>query len=94
MTGNRVVVYKGPGEVGVESVDYPKLELPEDVVGLSIDEVSARLRRDHGATLIAVNRDGKSLSHLDSEFRLETGDDLIVVAESLGRLSPLQDSRA
>ena len=32
MTGNRVVVYKGPGEVAVEAVDYPKLELPEDVV--------------------------------------------------------------
>jgi glutathione-independent formaldehyde dehydrogenase len=32
MTGNRVVVYKGPGEVAVESIDYPKLELPDDVV--------------------------------------------------------------
>ena len=32
MTGNRVVVYKGPGEVAVEGTDYPKLELPDDVV--------------------------------------------------------------
>lgn len=32
MAGNRVVVYKGPGEVAVESIDYPKLELPDDVV--------------------------------------------------------------
>ena len=29
--GNRIVVYKGPGEVAVESVDYPKLEVPQDV---------------------------------------------------------------
>ncbi|MDF3049679.1 MAG: aldehyde dismutase [Pseudonocardia sp.] len=29
--GNRIVVYKGPGEVAVETVDYPKLEVPEDV---------------------------------------------------------------
>lgn len=37
MSDNRVVVYKGPGEVAVESVDYPKLELPTDVVeGLNI----------------------------------------------------------
>jgi glutathione-independent formaldehyde dehydrogenase len=37
MTDNRVVVYKGPGEVAVESIDYPKLELPQDVVsGLGI----------------------------------------------------------
>ena len=31
MSGNRVVVYKGAGEVAVETVDYPKLELPDDV---------------------------------------------------------------
>ncbi|OZB88603.1 MAG: formaldehyde dehydrogenase, glutathione-independent [Microbacterium sp. 14-71-5] len=32
MTTNRVVVYKGPGKVAVEQIDYPKLELPDDVV--------------------------------------------------------------
>jgi glutathione-independent formaldehyde dehydrogenase len=31
MTGNHVVVYKGPGEVAVEGIDYPKLELPQEV---------------------------------------------------------------
>ena len=29
--GNRIVVYKGPGQVAVETVDYPKLEVPPDV---------------------------------------------------------------
>jgi glutathione-independent formaldehyde dehydrogenase len=28
---NRVVVYKGPGEVAVEDIEYPKLEVPEEV---------------------------------------------------------------
>lgn len=28
---NRIVVYKGPGEVAVESIDYPKLEIPTEV---------------------------------------------------------------
>jgi glutathione-independent formaldehyde dehydrogenase len=28
---NRIVVYKGPGEVAVEEIDYPKLEIPQDV---------------------------------------------------------------
>lgn len=32
MPGNRVVVYQGPGKVSVESIAYPKLELPNDVV--------------------------------------------------------------
>src|SRR6201747_9205 len=37
MSGNRVVVYQGPGKVSVETIDYPKLELPDDVVsGLGI----------------------------------------------------------
>jgi glutathione-independent formaldehyde dehydrogenase len=29
--GNRIVVYKGPGQVAVETVDYPKLEVPPEV---------------------------------------------------------------
>ena len=29
--GNRIVVYKGPGQVAVETVDYPKLEVPQDL---------------------------------------------------------------
>lgn len=32
MASNRIVVYKGPGEVAVEPIDYPKLEIPSDVV--------------------------------------------------------------
>lgn len=31
MADNRVVVYKGPGEVGIENIDYPKLEVPKEV---------------------------------------------------------------
>ena len=41
MADNRVVVYKGPGEVAVEDIDYPKLELPDDVVnGLGIKKAA------------------------------------------------------
>jgi glutathione-independent formaldehyde dehydrogenase len=37
MTGNRVVVYQGAGKVGIEHIEYPKLELPSDVTnGLGI----------------------------------------------------------
>src|SRR4029453_1659889 len=31
MADNSVVVYKGPGEVAVEDIEYPKLEVPEEV---------------------------------------------------------------
>jgi glutathione-independent formaldehyde dehydrogenase len=39
MADNRVVVYKGPGEVAVEPIDYPKLEVPKEVadaMGMSV----------------------------------------------------------
>ena len=32
MSQNRVVVYQGAGEVGIEDIDYPKLQIPDDVV--------------------------------------------------------------
>jgi len=39
MSGNRIVVYKGPGEVAVESIDYPKLEIPGEVAqGMGIKQ--------------------------------------------------------
>jgi len=40
MADNRVVVYKGPGEVAVEDIEYPKLEVPgevADAMGMSKD---------------------------------------------------------
>jgi glutathione-independent formaldehyde dehydrogenase len=32
MSQNQVVVYQGPGKVSVEDIDYPKLQIPHDVV--------------------------------------------------------------
>jgi voltage-gated potassium channel len=96
----RSALYPGLSELvtdlvsGGEGSELYRVELPEEVVGFSIDDVSAQLRKEHCATLLAVNRDGHIFSNLAPDFRFEKGDDLIVVAESLGRLSPLQDSRA
>jgi glutathione-independent formaldehyde dehydrogenase len=90
MTGNRVVVYKGPGEVGVESIDYPKLELPGDVVkGLGLDK-----RAPHAAILKIVTTNicgsdqhmvrgrttapvGQTLGHEITGEIVETGDDVL-----------------
>jgi hypothetical protein len=36
MAENRVVVYKGPGEVAVENIEYPKLEIPEEVASSNL----------------------------------------------------------
>jgi glutathione-independent formaldehyde dehydrogenase len=49
--GNRIVVYKGPGQVAVESVDYPKLEVPPDVASA----MGMSRKADHGVILRNVS---------------------------------------
>ena len=51
MAGNRIVVYKSPGEVEVESIDYPKLEVPADVASA----MGMNQRADHGVILRVVS---------------------------------------
>ncbi len=94
MTGNRVVVYKGPGEVAVEAIDYPKLELPDDVVsGLGIKK-----QAPHAAILRLVTTNicgsdqhmvrgrttapiGQSLGHEITGEVVEVGDDVLFLKE-------------
>ncbi len=45
MADNRVVVYKGPGEVAVEDIEYPKLEVPDEVAERDGDDQGSPARR-------------------------------------------------
>lgn len=92
MPDNRVVVYKGPGQVAVESIDYPKLELPTEVVeGLKIKK-----KAPHAAVLKVVTTNicgsdqhmvrgrttapvGQSLGHEITGEVVEVGDDVLFV---------------
>ncbi len=94
MTGNRVVVYKSPGEVAVEAIDYPKLELPDDVVtGLGIKK-----KAPHAVILKLVTTNicgsdqhmvrgrttapvGQSLGHEITGEVVEVGEDVLFVKE-------------
>jgi glutathione-independent formaldehyde dehydrogenase len=51
MADNRVVVYKGPGEVAVEPIEYPKLEVPGEVA----DAMGMRKEAPHAAILKIVS---------------------------------------
>ena len=75
---------------GGEGSELYRVALPEEYVGLSVDELSAKLRGEHKATLLAVTRDGSSLANPPTDFRLQAGDDAVVVAEGLGSLRPLE----
>lgn len=71
-----------------------RVELPSKFLGLSIDEVSLRLRDEHRATLLAVGRGTQTIVNPPSDFHVQPDDDLLVVAESLGTLAPLRPDRA
>jgi voltage-gated potassium channel len=75
---------------GGEGSELYRVQLPDEYVGLSVDDLSAKLRGDHRATLLSVSRAGQAFVNPPEDFRLAPGDDLIVVAESLGTLEPLQ----
>jgi voltage-gated potassium channel len=75
---------------GGEGSELYRISLPVEYCGLTIDDLAARLRRDHRATLLSVNRGGHSFVNPQSDFLLQPGDDAVVVAESLGTLAPLE----
>lgn len=79
---------------GGEGSELYRVELPESHLGLTIDEVSSRLRSEHRATLLAVSRGTQTFVNPSADLRLQAGDDLLVVAESLGTLAPLRPDRA
>jgi voltage-gated potassium channel len=74
---------------GGEGSELYRVSLPEEYLGLSVDEVSARLRSEHRATLLAISGGGRTYVNPPADFRLKAGDDALVVAESLGTLAPL-----
>jgi voltage-gated potassium channel len=74
---------------GGDGSELYRVQLPDEYVGLSVDELSERLRADHSATLLAVSRNGDAHINPEPDFRLQVGDDAVVVAESLGTLAPL-----
>ena len=92
----RSALYPGLSELvtdivsGGEGSELYRVGLPDEYAGLSVDDLSAKLRGEHRATLLAVTRDGRSMTNPPADFRLQAGDDAVVVAESLGELRPLE----
>ena len=78
---------------GGEGSELYRITLPDEYIGLSIDAVSARLRDDHKATLLSVNRGGRAFVNPPADFVLEPGDDAIVVAEGARLARAARDAR-
>ena len=96
----RSALYPGLTEIvtdivsGGEGSELYRIQMPTDYVGLAANELSARLRSDHRATLLAIARNGHTYVNPPEGFTVEAGDDAVVVAESLGALSPLEMDNA
>jgi voltage-gated potassium channel len=92
----RSSLYPGLAEIvtdivsGGEGSELYRVTLPPEFIGLSVDELSTKLRGEHAATLLAIGRNGHAQVNPPTDFRLVEGDDAIVVAESLGTLAPLE----
>jgi voltage-gated potassium channel len=79
---------------GGEGSELYRVHLPDEYCGLTVDDLSARLRSDHRATLLAVSRGRQTFVNPPADFVLQPLDDALVVAESLGTLQPLRPDRA
>jgi glutathione-independent formaldehyde dehydrogenase len=90
MADNRVVVYAGPGQVAIENIEYPKLEIPKEVAqGLGIKQAAPHAvilklvttnicgsdqHMVRGRTTAPV---GQSLGHEITGEIVEIGDDVL-----------------
>ncbi len=79
---------------GGDGSEIYRVELPDDYAELDLEDLPARLRREHNATLLAVCRNGQTLVNPPTDVRLSRGDTAVVVAESLGELHPLEPAVA
>jgi voltage-gated potassium channel len=92
----RAALYPGLSDLvtdmvsGGEGSELYRVAIPNDYAGLAIDEASRRLRDEHHATLLAVNRGGQTFMNPASDFVVETGDEALVVATKLGKLAAVR----
>ena len=92
MSQNRVVTYKGAGEVGIEGIDYPKLEIPAEVaknLGIKQDAPHAVILKLVATNICGSDQHmvrgrttaplGQTLGHEILGEVVEAGDDVLFV---------------
>lgn len=96
----RSALYPGLSELVTDMIgggtnnDGPQLyrvRMPEEGVGMSTVELGAKMRAKHHATVLAVTRNGKTVANPPHGFRMEAGDDLVILAFELGDLAAIEE---
>jgi voltage-gated potassium channel len=70
------------------------VKIPAQAVGSSTLELATLMRQEHHATVLAVIRGGKSYPTPPHGFRVEEGDELVVMAHELGSMEPVVGAAA
>jgi voltage-gated potassium channel len=91
----RSAIYPGLADIIADLVsaggaELHRVNLPGDFVGLDFEEAGYRLRQQHHATLLAVRRGDRVIFGGQNDLTLQPSDDVIVIAEQLGRLEPAE----
>lgn len=71
---------------GGEGSELYRVALPPELADLRADHAGPALRSEHQAVLLAVVRNGKNIVNPSADFVLESGDELVLLAESIGDL--------
>jgi voltage-gated potassium channel len=93
----RAALYPGLSELVTDMVsggagsELYRVEMPADYQGLPIDQVSQHFRDDHHSTLLAISRLGRTHMNPAPDFQVLSGDEALIVAESLGKLVPVHE---
>jgi voltage-gated potassium channel len=94
----RTALHPGLGDLVTDMVsggigsELYRIPMPERMAGRRVLEVAALLLQFNDATLLAVARNGSVLANPGAQFILESGDEMVLMAESMERLASLSDA--
>ena len=92
----RTALHPGLGDLVTDMVsggigsELYRVAMPDWMIGRSVLDVSSVLLEHHGATLLAVARDGELLSNPPARLVLAAGNEVVLMAESIEGLESLE----
>ena len=93
----RTALYPGLGDLvtdmvsGGEGAELYRVKVPDRMIGMSVGEVSRKLKDENDATLLALARDNAITTNPGSAVLLAEGDEVVVIAEHLEKLASLAE---
>jgi voltage-gated potassium channel len=94
----RTALHPGLGDLVTDMVsggigsELYRIPMPERMAGRRVLEIASSLLQFNDATLLAVARNGSVLANPGAQFIVESGDQLVVMAESMERLASLSEA--